>query len=64
MYWQRGTRVKRRDFKRLVESIKEAGAIRRGEIEPGRTTEFHPNALPDLQPRKRENPFDLTECSE
>jgi len=32
--------MKKTDFDELVESIKQAGAIRRGEAEPSRVTEF------------------------
>jgi putative transcriptional regulator len=33
------------DFANLVESVKQAGQIKRGELEPGRTFEFNP---PDI----------------
>jgi putative transcriptional regulator len=35
--------MKRKDFERLVASVKQAGAIRRGRLKPGRVTEFHPD---------------------
>jgi putative transcriptional regulator len=34
--------MKEKDFDRLVTSIKQAGAIRRGRLKPSRVTEFHP----------------------
>ena len=34
--------MKKRDFDRLVASVKEAGAIRRGEFKPSRVTDFDP----------------------
>jgi putative transcriptional regulator len=35
--------MRKRDFDRLVTSIKQAGAIRRGRLKPGRVTEFRPD---------------------
>jgi putative transcriptional regulator len=35
--------MKQKDFDRLVTSIKQAGAIRRGRLRPGRVTEFCPD---------------------
>jgi putative transcriptional regulator len=32
--------MKQTDFKRLVASVKQAGAIRRGQLKPGRVTEL------------------------
>jgi putative transcriptional regulator len=34
--------VKQKDFDRLVASVKQAGAIRRQQLKPGRVTEFRP----------------------
>jgi putative transcriptional regulator len=34
--------VRQKDFDRLVASVKQAGAIRRGQLKPGRVTEFRP----------------------
>ena len=34
--------MKKQHFDRLVASVRQAGAIRRGEMEPSRTTEFAP----------------------
>lgn len=34
--------MKQKDFDRLVASVKEAGAIRRGELTPSRVTDFDP----------------------
>lgn len=34
--------MKQKDFDRLVASVKQAGAIRRGQLKPGRMTEFRP----------------------
>ncbi|OFV88558.1 MAG: transcriptional regulator [Acidobacteria bacterium RBG_16_68_9] len=35
--------MKQKDFDRLVASVKQAGAIRRGRLKPGRVTEFRPD---------------------
>jgi putative transcriptional regulator len=35
--------MRQKDFDRLVTSIKQAGAIRRGRLKPGRVTEFRPD---------------------
>ena len=35
--------MKQKDFDRLVTSIKQAGAIRKGRLKPGRVTEFRPD---------------------
>lgn len=37
--------MKRKDFDRLVTSVKQAGAIRRGRLKPGRVTEFQPEEV-------------------
>lgn len=34
--------MKQHDFDRLLASVKQAGAIRRGQLKPGRVTEFRP----------------------
>ena len=34
--------MRQKDFERLVASVKQAGAIRRGQLKPGRVTEFRP----------------------
>ncbi len=34
--------MRKKDFENLVEGVRQAGAIRRGELEPGRVTEFAP----------------------
>ena len=34
--------MKQKDFDRLVASVQQAGAIRRGQLKPGRVTEFRP----------------------
>src|SRR5439155_26582757 len=35
-----GIRMRKQDFENLLESVRQAGAIRRGEAEPSRVTEF------------------------
>lgn len=35
--------MKRKDFERLVTSVKQAGAIRRGSLKPWRMTDFDPD---------------------
>lgn len=37
--------MKQKDFDRLVASVKQAGAIRRGQLKPGRVTEFRPEDI-------------------
>ncbi len=39
---QGGIRVKQKDFERLVKSVKQAGAIRRGQLKSERGAEFRP----------------------
>ena len=34
--------MRKQDFENLVESVRQAGRIRRGEMEPSRVTEFRP----------------------
>jgi hypothetical protein len=38
--------MKHKDFDRLVTTIKQAGAIRRGRLKPGHVTEFRPDDVP------------------
>ena len=37
--------VKQKDFDRLVASVKQAGAICRQQLKPGRVTEFRPEGV-------------------
>ena len=34
--------MKKQDFENLIESVRQAGRIRRGEAKPSRVTEFNP----------------------
>jgi putative transcriptional regulator len=43
--------MKKQHFDRLVASVREAGAIRRGEMEPSRTTEFAPMDIKAIRQR-------------
>ena len=51
---QGGIRVKQRGFERLVKSVKQAGAIRRGQLTPGRATEFRPEDVCKIRTRLNE----------
>ena len=46
--------MKNKDFDDLVESIKQAGKIRRGEMKASRIVEFEPADIKEIRP--------LTEC--
>ena len=41
--------MKQKDFDRLVTSIKQAGAIRRGRLKPGRVTEVQPDDVRSIR---------------
>lgn len=43
--------MKKQEFDNLVESIREAGRIRRGEAEPSRVTEFAPVNVKEVRRR-------------
>ncbi len=43
--------MKSQDFDRLVASVRQAGAIRRGEMDPGRTIEFAPMDIKAIRQR-------------
>jgi putative transcriptional regulator len=43
--------MKKQHFDRLVASVRDAGAIRRGEMEPSRTTEFAPMDIKAIRQR-------------
>lgn len=43
--------MKHKDFDRLVMSVKQAGAIRQGEMNPGRVTEFRPEDVRSIRSR-------------
>jgi len=43
--------MKQKDFERLAASVKQAGAIRRGQLKPGRTTEFRPEDVHAIRAR-------------
>ena len=48
--------MKQNDFDRLVASVKQAGAIRRGQLKPGRVTELQAEdvrAGPDPRTRRK-----------
>src|SRR5262249_11664399 len=47
----RGTRMIKKDFDRLTASIREAGAIRRGDKKPSRVTEFAPDDVRGIRQR-------------
>ena len=52
---QGGIRVKQKDFDRLVTSVKQAGAIRRGQLKPGRTTDFRPEDVQAIRTRLKKS---------
>jgi putative transcriptional regulator len=41
--------VKKRDFDELIESVREAGKLRRGELTPSRTFEFQPDDVRSIR---------------
>lgn len=43
--------MKTKDFDRLVASVKQAGAIRRGQLSPGRVTNFNPEDVRAIRAR-------------
>ena len=43
--------MKQKDFDRLITSVKQAGAIRRGQLKPGRTTDFRPEDVQAIRTR-------------
>lgn len=43
--------MKNEDFDKLVNSVREAGRIRRGELKPGRVTEFAPLDVKQIRAR-------------
>ena len=60
--------MKQKDFDRLVASVKEAGAIRRGELKPSRVTDFDPEDVRAIrvQLKKSQEEFafnDRRQCS-
>ena len=52
---QGGIRVKQKDFDRLITSVKQAGAIRRGQLKPGRTTDFRPEDVQAIRTRLKKS---------
>lgn len=47
--------MKQKDFERLAASVKQAGAIRRGQLKPGRTTEFQPEDVCKIRTRLKKS---------
>lgn len=47
--------MKQKDFDRLVTSVKQAGAIRRGHLKPGRTTVFRPEDVQAIRARLKKS---------
>ena len=47
--------MKQKDFDRLVTSVKQAGAIRRGQLKPGRMTNFRPEGVQAIRTRLRKS---------
>ena len=47
--------MKQKDFDRLVTSVKQAGAIRRGHLKPGRTTDFRPEDVQAIRARLKKS---------
>lgn len=43
--------MKNEDFENLVDSVRQAGRIRRGELKPGRVTEFAPLDVKQIRSR-------------
>jgi putative transcriptional regulator len=49
------TRMKKQDFDNLVESVRQAGRIRRGEMEPSRVADFAPVDVKAVRVRLRKS---------
>ena len=47
--------MKQKDFERLVTSVKQAGAIRRGHLKPGRVTNFRPEDVQAIRTRLKKS---------
>ena len=47
--------MKQKDFDRLVTSVKQAGAIRRGHLKPGRTTDFRSEDVRAIRARLKKS---------
>ena len=47
--------MKTKDFDRLVASVKQAGAIRRGQLNPGRVTDFNPEDVRTIRARLKKS---------
>ena len=47
--------MKKKDFDNLVESIRQAGKIRRGEMKPGRTFQFNPADIKAIRLRLKKS---------
>ncbi len=47
--------MKQKDFERLVTSVKQAGAIRRGRLKPGRVTNFRPEDVQAIRTRLKKS---------
>ena len=47
--------MKQKDFDRLITSVKQAGAIRRGQLKPGRTTDFRPEDVQAIRARLKKS---------
>ncbi len=47
--------MKQKDFDRLVTSVKQAGAIRRGQLKPGRTTDVRPEDVQAIRTRLKKS---------
>ena len=47
--------MKQKDFERLVTSVKQAGAIRRGQLKPGRITDFRPEDVQTIRARLKKS---------
>lgn len=52
--------MKQKDFERLVKSVKQAGAIRRGQLTPGRTTEFRPEDVRAIRTQLQKSQQEFT----
>ena len=50
--------MKQKDFDRLAASVKQVGAIRRGQLKPGRTTDFRPEDVQAIRTRLKKSQHD------
>ena len=54
--------MKEKDFKNLIEGIKQMKAIRNGTMKPGRVFKFSPSEVKKIRAKSMKNPFNSKEA--